>query len=148
MGVWWFAVDARVERHDEAVVDGHPGHLDEHVAAQSRRLVRRRVAAQGRGVDPARLRGVQGQGDHVRVAVVGRDGAVLLEVAAAALQGAQVAGEVAGVLAGGLGECSHELREVGAARLEVAVGAEGGHHAPGERRVPAPRFAAAAPCLG
>jgi len=121
------SVDPRVQRHDEAVLHGHPRHLHEHVPAQRGRFLRRGLAAQRRRVDAGRLGVLELQGHDVGVAVVGRDRAVGLEMAAPLGEGLEIAGEVAGVLTGRLSQRPHELAEIGSSRLEVAVRPERGH---------------------
>ena len=86
------AVHARVQRHDQPVVGRHPGHLDQHVAAEARwppRSSPRRAARRRRSARPPRSS--SGQRHDVGVAVVGGDGAVLLEVAASLLERREVA---------------------------------------------------------
>ena len=124
-----------MQGHDQTVVHGHLCHLQHHVPAQRGRLLRRGLAPQRRGVDPRGLGGRQLERHDVGVAVVGGDGAVLLEVAPALGQRPQVPPEVAGVLAGRLGQPAHEMGEARAARFQVAVGAERRDHPAVEARV-------------
>ena len=129
------AVDAGVQRHDEAVLGGHPRHLHEHVPPERGRLrLGHGLPDERRRVDPRGLGRLERQGDDVGVAVVGRDAAVRLEEAAPVLERGEVAGVGGGVDVGGDAQRLDELGEVGAGRLEVAVGPEGGQR-PGSRSV-------------
>ena len=92
-------------------------------------------AAQGRVVDAGGLLRVEAEGDDVGVAVVARHRTVGLEEAAAVLERGEVAGVAAGVDRARPGQVGHEVAEVGAARLEVAVRAERRDDARGEAGV-------------
>jgi hypothetical protein len=129
------AAHARVQGHDQPVVTGHAGHLQQQVPPQRHRFGLACLAGQGGPVDPGGVGGLERVGADVDVAVVGGDGAVLDEVAALRLQRRHEAVVVPGVEVGHLAEAGHRLCPAGLGRLQVAVGPEGRDDPPGEGRV-------------
>ena len=77
------AAHARVQRHDQPVVAGHPGHLQDHVPAERGRLGLGHRPGQRRPVDAVRFGGLQRRGHRVGVAVIRGHRAVRDEVPAA-----------------------------------------------------------------
>ena len=118
------AAHARVQGHDQPVVTGHPGHLQQQVPPQRHRLGLGRLAGQRGPVDPGRLGRLERVGADVDVAVVGGDGAVGDEVASPRLQRPHEAGVVPGVEVGHLRQPGHRVPPPGLAWLQVAVGPE------------------------
>jgi hypothetical protein len=118
------APHARVQGHDQPVVTGHPGHLQQQVPPQGHRLGPGRLAGQGGPVGPGGLGRLERVGADVDVAVVGGDGAVLDEGPAPRLQRRHEAGVVPGVDLRHLAEAAHRVPPAGLGRLEVAVGPE------------------------
>ena len=135
------APDARVQRHHQAVVAGHAGHLEQHVPAEGHGGGRLDGARQRLAVDPFGLVVGQRLGADVLVAVVGGGGAVRAEVGPARLDGRHPAGVAAGVDAAHLAEATDGGDPAGRGRLEVAVRPERGNDPAaeagvrGERRV-------------
>lgn len=132
------AVDAGMQGHHQAVVDGHPGHLEEHVLPErgdvGRVTVRRRGRAQPVEQRP-RLRRVQLQGGGGHHAVVGGDRAVGDEVGPPVRQRGEVAGVPVMAVAGGRDQLVHRRGPGGGSGREVPVRAEGGDHPTAQRRL-------------
>jgi hypothetical protein len=129
------AAHARVQGHDQPVIAGHAGHLQQQVPAQRRRLGLGRLPGQCGPVDPVGLGRLQRVGADVDVAVVCRDGAVGDEVASPRLQRPHEAGIVPGVEVGHLRQPGHCVPPPGLAWLQVAVGPERRDDPPGPGRV-------------
>jgi len=115
-----------VDRHDEAVVGGHAGLLEDHVAAQGVGLLRGDRHLAGLGVEALGLLRLHRLRPHIAVGVVGGHRAVGLEEGPAVLHRGDPAGVGAGVDAADLGEGVDEAVPVDARRLEVLVRAERG----------------------
>ena len=134
VGVWWLRYTPGCR------VITSPSSTD--IRAISSRRWRRSAVASLRGrrarprrrEDPLRVGLVERGGADVGVAVVGGDGAVRDEVPPPVLQRRDEALVAAGVGVGRGAEGVDQLRPVGAAGLQVAVGAEGRQHPGADRR--------------
>jgi hypothetical protein len=93
-----------VDLQHHAVVEAHPRHLDQHVAAETVGLRGRAAALDRLGVERLDRGPLEPGGGRADMAVVGRGRAELAEVGAPVLVRAQVAGEAGDVLAGDLAE--------------------------------------------
>ena len=122
------AQNSRMQSQGEAILGGHPHLIHQQMPAQRGGLIHVDLAPAGLAVQPLGGGGVQEVGDQVAVGVISADGALRLEVRPPVLHGCGIAGQRRGVLARGLGQLVDQLVPVGASRLEVLVGTEGGGH--------------------
>jgi hypothetical protein len=123
------AAAARVQLHDQAVVQAHRGHLGQHLAAEQPGLLRTEVAAHDLPEQRPRLRGGEIGGERRLVAMVGGGGPHADEEIAALAVRAQVAVPVQHVLAGELAEAPQRAGEGLVLRIDHFVRAVGGEHA-------------------
>ena len=124
-----------MDGHDQAVLHGHPRHLVHHVGFEVVAVLRGGPARAGAVKEFRRVAGVELECRGRPDAVVGRDRAVVHEVAAPVFQG----GEVAGVAGGAVARCRDEPVHIrgpgGVCDVQVGVGPESGQDASVERGV-------------
>ena len=113
--------------HDEAVFDGHAGHLGEHLGAEDLLLFRHGSAGEDAAVERGRGAGIEVGGGGGEVAVVGGSGAHGLEEGAAVAQGVEIAVVACDIFAGELAEFMNVGEEAGVLGVDDGVGTEGGN---------------------
>ncbi|MEI2643236.1 MAG: hypothetical protein V9G10_13170 [Candidatus Nanopelagicales bacterium] len=124
------AVYARMQRHHQAVVGGHPGLLEHEVPAQGVGLRLRDPPRLRCRIQPLHLRGRQSFHPGVPVRMIRRHRTVRFEEGPPRLHGGQPSRVRARVDVRDLSQPLHVRGPIRASRLEVAVGPEIGRYRP------------------